>query len=417
MNEIGNRVLPYDYEAENHILGSIIQTNKNIITANEILKTSDVFYKLENKQIFEALNELYLNGKEFDMITLNQELKQRGLSINVKYLLNLQSGLLFQDYCIIVLDKYLKRKSIEISYNLIEQCYDDTFNIVNIIPDAVEKFESLRVGIKKASSNGEVLYQYLEDLQNGKINEIPTGYEQLDRILKGFRTGHFHIIAARPKTGKTTLILNIMYNQLINFGVPIKFYSLEQRKEEIFMKLLCRDILDNEINIKKDNLSIEKTKAKMNFLKDLDNMNLSIIDDVFGLNEIVNDIISSPEKLIYIDYNEFIREEKSKTAYERLDRISKTMTNVAKMHNKAIVMIQQIKTDVDGKEPSSDSIFYKIGIKDASKILLLYDKDNEKILKISENRFGDLGKVKFEFDGSKSYFKEIIGNFYDDRSF
>lgn len=410
-----NRPLPYDYEAEGLIIGSILENNELLTKANEILFTSEAFYKQENKIIFDLMNELLLEKKGFDVTTINELIKQKELNniVNVMYLLNLKSGLLFTDYCLIVLDKFLKRKTIEVSLNASELCYNDNFNVINIIPETIEKLESLRYTFESETSNGTSLFNYMKDLVNGNIADITTGYEKLDNLIKGFRYGHYNILAARPKTGKTTFIINLLFNQCVKLGVPIRFYSLEQPKDEILFKLLCRVLEEPEENVKTENLTPEKLNIKYKFYERLEKLPLTIIDGLYGISEIANDIITAKEKVIYIDYNEYIST-KANGIFEALDKVSKTFTKIAKNHKKAILMLQQIKTDVDNKEPGSDSIFMKAGIKDAAKIMLMYRIDDDLYIKVSENRFGNIGKIKLDMDGSKSLITENKGAFYDD---
>lgn len=410
-----NRPLPYDYEAEGLIIGSILDNNELLTKANEILFTSEAFYKLENKIIFEIMNQLLLEKKNFDVTTINELIKQKELNnkVNVMYLLNLKSGLLFTDYCLIVLDKFLKRRTIEVSYNAAELCYNDNFNIINIIPETIEKLENLRYTFETETSNGTSLLNYMNDLVNGTIADILTGFEKLDNIIKGFRYGHYNILAARPKTGKTTFIINLLYNQCVLSGIPIRFYSLEQPKDEILFKLLCRVLEESEDNVKNENMPTEKIKVKYKFYDTLEKLPLTIVDGLYGINEIANDIITAKERVIYIDYNEYIST-KANGIFEALDKVSKTFTKIAKNHKKAILMLQQIKTDVDNKEPGSDSIFMKAGIKDAAKIMLMYRLDEELYIKVSENRFGGIGKIRLDMDGSKSLITENKGVFYDD---
>lgn len=52
---------------------------------------------------------------------------------------------------------------------------------------------------------------------------IPTGYEELDRIIGGLRPAELTILAGRPSMGKSALAINILENIAIGRGTPFLF--------------------------------------------------------------------------------------------------------------------------------------------------------------------------------------------------
>jgi len=65
------------------------------------------------------------------------------------------------------------------------------------------------------------------------INGLPTGLNDLDRILGGMRGGQLITIASRPGMGKTTVAANACQNLAVNHGVPVAFFSLEMTDDEL----------------------------------------------------------------------------------------------------------------------------------------------------------------------------------------
>lgn len=70
-----------------------------------------------------------------------------------------------------------------------------------------------------------------------RILGFSTGYPVIDEEINGVCGGKYYIVAARPSMGKTTLILNIIYN-MAKAGIPVVFFSYEMSKKQVVEKLL-----------------------------------------------------------------------------------------------------------------------------------------------------------------------------------
>ena len=63
------RILPHSIEAEQSVIGSMLMGREAIMAASEIL-TSDDFYQHQYGVIFDAMVELFNEGKPVDLVTL-----------------------------------------------------------------------------------------------------------------------------------------------------------------------------------------------------------------------------------------------------------------------------------------------------------------------------------------------------------
>lgn len=91
----------------------------------------------------------------------------------------------------------------------------------SLVQDWVETTNDIRAKGKKA---------------NGIIG-LETGYEQLDRVTKGWQKSNMIIIGARPSVGKTAFALNLLY-RVAQRNVPVIFFSLEMDSKKIEERLL-----------------------------------------------------------------------------------------------------------------------------------------------------------------------------------
>ena len=63
------RVLPHSVEAEQSVIGSMLMDRDAIMAASEII-TGEDFYQHQYGVLFEAMVELYNEGKPVDLVTL-----------------------------------------------------------------------------------------------------------------------------------------------------------------------------------------------------------------------------------------------------------------------------------------------------------------------------------------------------------
>ena len=70
------RVLPHSTEAEQSVIGSMLMDREAIISASEIVTGAD-FYQHQYGVMFEAMVELFNEGKPVDLVTLQDRLKEK----------------------------------------------------------------------------------------------------------------------------------------------------------------------------------------------------------------------------------------------------------------------------------------------------------------------------------------------------
>ena len=70
------RVMPHSVEAEQSVVGAMLMDRDAITTASEIISGND-FYQSAYGVIFDAMVELFNEGKPVDLITLQERLKEK----------------------------------------------------------------------------------------------------------------------------------------------------------------------------------------------------------------------------------------------------------------------------------------------------------------------------------------------------
>ncbi|HSY18155.1 MAG TPA: DnaB-like helicase N-terminal domain-containing protein, partial [Candidatus Acidoferrales bacterium] len=217
-----DRLPPHDLQMEMGVLGCImLSPNECLGECVEKLKDDgkEAFYDLRHQTIYETLSNMFNARQPIDLITVQQNLKERQLLEQVggiPYLSQIQDGVPsaanLSWYLEKVKEKYLLRRMIQTCTGVVGRIYEYEGEVDQLL-DEVEK-EVLRVNESRVQTN----VQGVKDLVNhaittiehffnrkGELSGLPTGFPDLDRMTDGLHGGEMIVIAARPSMGKTSL--------------------------------------------------------------------------------------------------------------------------------------------------------------------------------------------------------------------
>lgn len=208
--EVG-KVPPHDTEAEQAVLGSMLTDVDAVVDAIEILKPDD-FYREDNKNIYEAMLNLYGKAEPIDVITVKSELTSMGkfeVVGGLEYLATLPDKVPTTTnaikYIHIVEEKSILRKLIKTANDLISLGYAQNEDIDVIIEQAEKKIFDIMQGKNQKGYTAlkDILvesFAEIEKLYNQKepITGIPTGFADLD--YKTARTSQFRFSISCCKT-------------------------------------------------------------------------------------------------------------------------------------------------------------------------------------------------------------------------
>ena len=373
-------------------------------------------YKLFIPELKGEMFESKQMGDLFDIISPNDSfpmiVKKSGISLEV--MLDMQSEVNVvsesdvKGYAMLIIEQYQKRE-IE---KLPKMGLDD-------IEQEVRRLKGLTVKEQENKSSQQFLkdlermYQGLPDLSN-----IPTGFWQIDKMIRGFRNSELIIIGGRPAMGKSTIGVNIAHNML-ETGSKILYYSLEMSGRDLHERLV-KEIsgIENLYDI-----SSEDFEKCINISHDIDKMPLKILDKA-GMT--VEDIYSYSMKAkgdnqvdcVFIDHLSILKSRKLfKSRYEEISDISRQLKVMAKDLNVPVVALCQLNRSVETREvkiPTMADLRDSGSIEqDADLICFIHrpeyysyqrneePKEEEKglaLFSISKNRRGGVGCVNLKFN-------------------
>jgi len=246
--------LPHSVDAEQSVLGAVLLDNRQFDRAQELL-TPGSFYSTRHQKIFSALEVMIDVGTALDVVTLKQELANRGeleACGGPAYLALLLEGVPrsanVEHYAKIVREKEIQRELIRASQTILSQAMSPEGSTDQLLDDAEKAifrvaehrlgggFIALRVAAEEALTAIEELTRR-EELVTG----VPTGFPELDEYLAGLQNSDLIILAARPSMGKTALALNMASHCALHHGRTVGIFSLEMSHQQLFLRLLCSE--------------------------------------------------------------------------------------------------------------------------------------------------------------------------------
>ena len=249
MDELLGRRVPHSAEAEQAILGAMLFERACIPDVVNHVKTSE-FYIETNRDIFDTIFTMYSLGQKVDVITVQEEMKQRGIwkETTQRYLVELMeitpTAANVLEYCAIVRDNALLRNLGAAATEVSDLVYGGTAEAQQALELAERRIYALR---KENTAGGLVEMKHiLQDTlntitaatQGGGLPGVTTGLADIDDRLMGMQPGDFLLIASRPGMGKTSLALNVAVAAAKASQKTVAIFSLEMSRQQLVMRLL-----------------------------------------------------------------------------------------------------------------------------------------------------------------------------------
>ena len=420
------RVLPHSVEAEQSVIGSMIMDRDAIMTASEVI-TSEDFYQSQYGVLFDAMLELYNEGKPVDLVTLQERLREKDVPPEISSLEFVRDLLdavptsaNVRHYATIVQEKSMLRKLIKVNEDIANTCYLAREKTEDIL----EETEKNIFDLLQYRSTGDfvpikqVVLNALDKIEKasknkGTVTGIPTGFIDLDYKTSGFQPSDLILIAARPSMGKTAFVLNVAQHMAFKEGKTVAIFSLEMSKEQLVNRLFSLESKVDSQALRTGNLTDEDWAKLIEGAAVVGKSNL-IIDDTPGIS--IAELRSKCRKfklehdlgIIIIDYLQLMSGGKhSESRQQEISEISRSLKAVARELNVPVVALSQLSRAVEQRpdhRPMLSDLRESGAIEqDADVVMFLYrddyynndtDKKNIAEVIIAKQRNGPIGTVE-----------------------
>jgi len=434
------RIPPHSKDIEESIIGILLlETNSIPLYIKKLSK--DFFYVIKNQIVFEAIQYLYDNHQNVDMLTITNRLKITeqleivgGAYQIVRYTNHVVSSAHMDTWITILHDYYLQREGIRIGYEMIKDCYEapNINDILNKSSSAISKSQE-NVFVNTEKSMVHFLMKLSEERSkvsfDGQIG-IDSGYASINKTLSGWVNPDLVIIAGRPAQGKTAFMLNTIHNILLQ-NIPVGVFSLEMSGEQLVNRLLSVDSGIRHTDLRHNTLSDDDRRKLIASETRLSKAPL-YIDDTPSLN--IRDLRSKATilkrkygiKVLFVDYLQLMSGIDKKANREgEISEISRGCKIIAKELDIPVIALSQLSRAVESrpdKIPQLSDLRESGSIEqDADAVIFLMRPDTYNIpeveidgqtissngitlIKVAKNRHGSIKSIPMRFVGETMKF-------------
>ena len=430
--------LPYSAEAEQAVLGAIILDSEVLDKVLDYVKTPEYFYINLHKQIYQQMLRMMNFGTSIDIVTLLDNLKKDGAfdeASGKTYIMDLAENCPSisnaEEYAKIIKEKYQLRQLITASRKTIDEATAGEGETPLLLDAAEQRLfdirsDSSKTGLERIDS---VLYQTFARLDSlnresdDSLKPVPTGIEDLDRMITGLNRSDLIILAARPGMGKTSFALNIARNVACKSKKTVAFFSLEMPKEQIASRLLSSEALVGGTKLRTGKLSEEdwnRLVPASDILREaplyLDDSSTITITEIKSRLRRLKNI-----DLVVIDYLQLMASgRRIDNRVQEISAITRNLKIMAKELNVPIITLSQLSRASEQRtgdhRPQLSDLRDSGSIEqDADIVLFLYregyyDKDNGENVSnatdmnageciVAKNRHGETNTVKLHWQG------------------
>jgi replicative DNA helicase len=435
------RQLPQNIEAEQGVLGSIIIDPECYDLVADGLKADD-FYRNGHQTIYGAMVSLVARRIKPDYITLCDELDQTDKMEDA-------GG---ADYILSLINKVPTSGNIEYYAGIVSrsaQCRRLIRYAGQVVAwahaqdvDAMQKTEEALFQLADHSAAQDfmampaLIGEYLPELElvhdhKGEYTGVPTGYDDIDKLLGGLQKSDLILLGGRPGSGKTSLGLCMGYNAALR-GYKVAVHSLEMGRRQLTRRLTS---MASKVDLQRlrsgwfDDSEWETIISKMG---DLSQLSL-FVNDAAG-----NPIASMRSQLrrlsqrqggidlVIVDYLGLIGpDEGTENRVQEISKISWGLKLLAKEFDVPVLALAQLSRQVESrqnKRPILSDLRDSGSLEqDADVVLFLYREDyyaelekrpeyvptNEAEVSIAKHRNGPTGGVNLYFKGEQTMFYNL----------
>ena len=283
--------VPHNRESEEAVVGAVLINPEVYYDVAQFLQADD-FYIHRHRWIWEAYTSLHEQRIPIDLLTLTEELERKGQLEEIggraflTALVNqVPSSLNAAAYAHIVEGHAIRRRMITAANSIAAVAYNEDLQIDNVMDEAEKAVfnvseRRLRHDVQPIR---DVLRDYYDRIDEAarrgeEILGVPTGFLDLDKLLRGLQPSDLLIIAGRPGQGKTGFLLSVAKNAALSHKKHVAVFSLEMSNSQVAERLISQQTGIVSQNLRTGNLdengfgllaeAVEKLSETQIFLDD-----------------------------------------------------------------------------------------------------------------------------------------------------
>jgi len=449
-NEYGH-IPPQALEMEASVLGSLMIDGDAFSVVGELLQPES-FYDKRHQKIYSAIRTLAMKETHIDAMTVVEQLKLDGnldAAGGPLYIMELTDLIVstagVEEHARTIKKKYTARQLIAYATYLETKAFNEDTEVDELMQEAEGRlFElSQKNMVQEYTHIGPVVNRSLEDIHKAAskstgLSGLESGYDKLDSITSGWQPSDLIIVAGRPAMGKTAFALSMAKNMVVDYKIPVAFFSLEMNNEQLANRLISNICEISGTKIMNGQLSPDEWQrldANVGYLQD----SPLYVDDTAGLS--VFELRTKARrlvrehgvKMIMIDYLQLMNANgmRFNSRQEEVSTISRSLKGLAKELNIPILALSQLnrglegREGIEGKRPQLSDLRESGAIEqDADMVIFVHRPEYFRIFEdekgndlrgkaqiiIAKHRKGAVGDVLLNFKGDYTRFENPDGS-------
>ncbi len=273
--------------------------------------------------------------------------------------------------------------------------------------------------------------------ENRGLTGIPTGFTKLDELTHGWQPSNLIVIGGRPAMGKTAFALSMVRNMVVDFNIPVAYFSLEMTEDGIITRIVSSETGIAPMKLRKGNIELYEWEIINNKLGKLEKAPL-FIEDTAMLStsnlrkKALNYVHKKGVKVLVIDYLQLItvdnHDEINFNKRKEISIIIRELKLLAKELNVPIVVLSQLTQTLELRKGSKRPILSDLrdwgDIEQYADVVgLLYRPEyygmtewddyehtpceGEGEIIIAKNRNGSIDNIRLKFQGHLMKFSNL----------
>lgn len=420
------RIMPHSVVAEQCVVGGLFIDPQAINIVSEILMDGSLFFTKSYGAVYDAMLALNKEGRAIDFVTVQEKLKENNMPSEISDLdfvrdliTAVPTSANTKYYADMVAEKATLRELIKVTEGIANDCYQGKESLTELLEETEKKVFKIvqRRNVGEMTPIDQVVMESLGMIEKaarttGDVTGLPSGFIDLDHRTAGFQPGNLVLIAARPAMGKTSFVLSLAKNVIINQHKPLVMFSLEMSKAELVNRLLSMDSRVDSQKFKTGQLNDADWESLIESGGNIGNSKLFLDDTSTTIGEIRTKCrklkLEQDIQLVIIDYLQLMNGSgRSDSRQQEISEISRALKLLAKELQIPVIALSQLSRQVEQRpdhRPMLSDLRESGAIEqDADVVLFIYrdevyhadtEKKNVAEIIIAKQRSGPIGTVE-----------------------
>ncbi len=438
------RMIPQDILSEKALLGSILIDPEAYVLVSDFLSSTD-FYRETHRQVYEIVEYLVDREETPDIVSICSELDRRNIQLdpnnnyNMSYLSSLINEVPTSNNAEVyghkIEDAAVRRRLQNVAGAIASAAQTETAEEALTQSEELIYAVSERRNISSYVPIASIVSECLELISQANENKkrligLSTGLIDVDRLLKGLRKKALYILAARPRVGKTSLLLAIAFFIASRLGKKVAIFSLEMGKEELTFRMISMlaGVSSDDLQLGwVDDHEWERVSLAMSQVSESG----MIIDETGGIS--IAQLRSRCRQIkakqgldiVFVDYLQLLSSSKKdgkshSNRVEEISDISRGLKNLAKELDIPVFALSQLSRQVESRQikvPQLSDLRESGSIEqDADCVMFIHreeqynpetERKNVADLIVAKNRHGSEGEITLSWIGQYTRFGNL----------